>query len=174
MKKLNLGCGTDTLPGYVNVDSAKLPGVDVVHNLTDFPWPFSDGEADEMILIHVLEHLPNTIRTMEEIWRISAPGAKVMIRVPFWNSSDFITDPTHIRPFNENTFGFFDPRDPNCKKRPYYSKARFFIKKKIYYVRIWGRYLAVRPLVLRFPLEILAEFLCNIIQVIEVELEAIK
>src|SRR5436190_17862449 len=130
--KLHLGCGRDIRAGYVNVDSAALPGVDVVHDLSRFPWPFADAEAEELILQHVLEHLPDTIRVMEEIWRISAPGARVVIRVPYWNASDFITDPTHIRPFNEHTFDFFDPSHPRCQERSYYSAARFHIRRKTY------------------------------------------
>jgi len=38
MKKLNLGCGNDIRQGYINLDVAKLDGVDVV-------W---DYERDEV------------------------------------------------------------------------------------------------------------------------------
>ncbi|MBI4571568.1 MAG: hypothetical protein HY723_06420, partial [Chloroflexi bacterium] len=32
-RRLNVGCGDDLLPDYVNLDMAALPGVDVVHDL---------------------------------------------------------------------------------------------------------------------------------------------
>lgn len=37
--KINLGCGTDIKPGWVNVDIAKLDGVDIVHDLDELPLP---------------------------------------------------------------------------------------------------------------------------------------
>ena len=44
---------------------------------------------------------PYAVKVMEEIWRISRNNAKVIIRVPYWNSSDCITDPTHRKQFNQ-------------------------------------------------------------------------
>ncbi len=174
MKKYHLGCGNDIREGFVNVDSVKLPGVDLVVDLAKFPWPFGEGEAQEIVLQHVLEHLPDTIKVMEEIWRVSAPGAKVTIRVPYWNASDFITDPTHIRPFNEHTFDFFDPTHPRCQERHYYSKARFKIKRKTYFIRFFGRYFSAASTLIQHVLEAFAYHSCNVIQVMEFELEAIK
>src|SRR5215216_1054863 len=93
--KLHLGCGNQILTGWLNHDLVALPGVDVTHDLALFPWPFESSQFNEVRMIHVLEHLPDTIKILEEIHRICAPGAKVTIRVPYWNSPDMITDPTH-------------------------------------------------------------------------------
>jgi predicted SAM-dependent methyltransferase len=168
--KLHLGCGTDILTGYVNVDVAKLPGVDVVHDLTKRPWPFKDGQFSEVILTHVLEHLPETVEVMNELWRICAPGARVKLRVPYWNASDFITDPTHVKDFNEHTFDFFDPNHRRCQERPYYSKARFAIDKRAYHVKVFERYFRFEAGVVLRLLEGLAGKFCNVIQVMEFEL----
>ena len=43
MKKLNLGCGTDIKKGYINLDVAKLDGVDVVHDINRLPLPFKEN-----------------------------------------------------------------------------------------------------------------------------------
>lgn len=126
-RKLHLGCGRNILEGYINLDQANLDGVDVVHDLTLFPYPFSAEQFDEIIMIDVLEHLPNVIQTMEELHRICAPGARVTIRVPYYNSWDASHDPTHEHQFNENTFDFFDPRTKTGELRQYYSRARFQI-----------------------------------------------
>jgi hypothetical protein len=85
-------------------------------------------------MINVLEHLPETIKTVEELHRIAAPGAKVTIRVPYWNSPDMITDPTHKANFNQHTFEYFDPAQRHCLERPYYSTARFRIQKIDYFI----------------------------------------
>ena len=55
-KVLDLGCGPHKLPGAVGIDLQQLPGVDVVHNLDIFPYPFEANSFDEVHCYHVLEH----------------------------------------------------------------------------------------------------------------------
>jgi len=143
-KKLNLGCGHKILPGWINHDLAPLPGVDVTHDLTKFPWPWENGEFDEISMKDVLEHLPDTTKTLEEIYRIMKTGAKCLISVPYWNSWEAITDPTHVRQFHELSFDFFDPTKWRCQDREYYTKARFYIKKIDYYIAPFGPYFVIR------------------------------
>jgi len=129
VKKLHLGAGHQIKEGWTNHDLISLPGIDTVHDLTQFPWPWPDSYFDEVYAKDVLEHLPNTVQCMEEIFRITKPNAMIYIAVPYWNSWEAITDPTHISQFNEFTFEFFDPTQLRCRNRPYYSHARFLIKK---------------------------------------------
>src|SRR4051794_17075979 len=79
---LDIGCGPNKVPGAVGVDCLALPGVDVVHDLDSYPYPFAADSVDEIHAYHVLEHVPDVMATMEELWRISKPGATVHIRVP--------------------------------------------------------------------------------------------
>lgn len=130
--KLNLGCGDDIREGYVNVDIAERPGVDVVHDLRELPWPLPDGQFEEVRFIDILEHLPDTVATLEEIWRVCKPDAEVHIRVPAWNSKWAWMDPQHLRGFAQETFFFFDPDSHYCKKRPYYTKARFHVEHTVF------------------------------------------
>lgn len=128
MKKLNLGCGKDIIEGYVNLDSIKLPKVDVVHNLNKYPWPFKDSTFEEVYCDNVLEHLDSIIQPAEEIWRVSKPGAKVIIKVPIFPGIGAAADPTHKQFFTYTTFNYFRPED----KLNYYSKARFrIVRRKI-------------------------------------------
>lgn len=47
--KLNLGCGSDYRQGYINVD--RISGVaDVIHDLNEFPYPWPDNAADEILI----------------------------------------------------------------------------------------------------------------------------
>lgn len=136
--KLHLGCGTIILPNYVNVDHVALPGVDIVHDLTQFPWPFADHQFEEVVLVDILEHLPSVPKTMEEIYRITTSTGRVLIRVPYYNSTDASGDPTHIHLFNECTLDFLDPRKLMGKERAYYSTARFHIEAvgyRVYFLR---------------------------------------
>ena len=171
--KLNVGCGKDIRSDCVNLDVANLPGVDVVHDLTKFPWPFEDGRFGSIELINVLEHLPDTIATLEELHRIARPDATVTIRVPFWNSPDMLADPTHKRSFSERTLNFFDPAFPECRDRPYYSSARFKIVRKSCYLRFFYYLKVSHPLLTR-PLFFLARFLGAVVWVVEFEMRAIK
>jgi SAM-dependent methyltransferase len=116
------------LPGFFGLDIAPLPGVDVVCDLERIPWPFKDSSGDEVVLFNILEHLPNTIKTMEEIWRICKPGALVRILVPYYNSPGAFQDPTHVRFFSERTFDYFtDDSATELSEYNYYSFARFEI-----------------------------------------------
>lgn len=169
---LNLGCGNEVLRHYINLDSIQLEGVDVVYDLKEYPWPFEDNSSSFILCKHVLEHLHESIPAVEEIWRILRPGGKVQIHVPYWNSSDAVTDPTHIRYFNEHSFDFFDPDHWRCKDRPYYSKARFKFEKKTYHFRIFGKYYEWK--LPRVIIETLAHFFCNMIQVMVFDLKVVK
>jgi predicted SAM-dependent methyltransferase len=124
-----MGCGTDIRPGFVNADHRALPGVDVVCDFSRIPWPFRDDAFDEVLAVHVLEHLPDTIRTMEEVHRVTRPDAKVTIEVPHYKHANAYRDPTHIRFFAETSFDYFGHHE-----RSYYSKARFQVVsvEKIY------------------------------------------
>ncbi|MBM3834218.1 MAG: hypothetical protein FJ403_13310 [Verrucomicrobia bacterium] len=99
LKKLNLGCGNQIVPGYINVDKFGRP--DVRFDLETFPWPWEESSVEEVILNHVLEHLGQTtqiyLSIIQELHRICAPGAKVRIAVPHPRHNDFISDPTHVR-----------------------------------------------------------------------------
>ena len=56
-EKLNLGCGNDIRPDYVNLDVADLEGVDVVHDLDQLPLPFDDESFREILCLDVFEHV---------------------------------------------------------------------------------------------------------------------
>ena len=99
LPKLNLGCGANREPGYVNVDKFGSP--DVLHDLEVFPWPWETSSVGEVRLTHVLEHLGATAEQyfgiIKELYRVCAPEAMIHIRVPHPRSDDFLGDPTHVR-----------------------------------------------------------------------------
>ena len=100
--KLNLGCGSKKLDGYINVDKYDTYNPDIIHDLEKFPYPFEDNTINEILLSHVLEHIgqnPDIFNSIiKEFYRICVHGAKIDIRVPHPRHDDFIADPTHVRP----------------------------------------------------------------------------
>ena len=108
--KLNLGCGTDIHADYVNVDgnytwfNKPVPPGCVIHDLNQFPWPFADNSADEILMWHVLEHLPDTFKAMSEVHRILKTGGKFWGQVPYGPSHDGRTHWQHCRFFVARSF----------------------------------------------------------------------
>lgn len=111
-KILNLGCGRTNIEGMVNVD-LDAPGhhPDVVfdlNNATFDQWMYAFPDmADGAQLIHVLEHIPNHLTMMENLWHVLVPGGLVHVRCPHGASDDAWEDPTHVRPFFPNSFAYY-------------------------------------------------------------------
>jgi SAM-dependent methyltransferase len=174
-KKLNIGCAGDIRNGFVNVDFVKQNGVDVVCDLNKFPWPFKNGEFDEIYASHVLEHVDDLIKVMNEIHRISSDGAKIIIRGPHFSCGVSYRDPTHKRFFSYFTFEYF------CKMEDYYDrkeKGLFKInRRKLNFTRLAFPVLnkIFNPLINANP-EIYERFFCWILPCSEAlfELKVIK
>ena len=124
--KLHLGCGNDYKEGWVNVDFINEVKADVYHDLNKFPYPFIDDSVDYLLMDNVLEHLPETIKVMEEIHRISKPGATIEIIVPLAPTMFAFRDPTHVKFFTYRSMDYFTEEDG----LNFYSKARFKIKER--------------------------------------------
>ena len=122
--RLNLGCGTDIRPGFVNLDSAGLPGVDVVHDLTSLPLPFESERFAEVVCQDVLEHVPDYPRLLGEIHRIMRPGGRLVVRSPHFTSRAVWLDPTHRTTFSIDTLRFFVAGD-RYAERAYYFPFKF-------------------------------------------------
>lgn len=115
--QLDIGCGGNKQAGFVGMDARQLPGVDVVWNWNDFPWPFQDNSVLRSIASHVVEHVNpvdgNFIRWMDEVWRITVPAGQFAIAMPYGWSFGYIQDPTHCNPCNEATWAYFAPEHPS-------------------------------------------------------------
>ena len=55
--KLDIGCGGKKQVGFIGMDVRQLPGVDIVHNLEQFPFPLPDESVSLATASHVLEHI---------------------------------------------------------------------------------------------------------------------
>src|SRR5262245_59101488 len=98
---LDVGCGEAKIAGAVGLDNEALPGVDVVHDLLDVPYPFAEGCVDEVYLNHVIEHfeLADSRRILGEVYRLLRAGGVAHVRVPHVYTIAAVADPTHKRGF---------------------------------------------------------------------------
>ena len=104
---LNVGCGVWHFPNAVNLDRAPIPGVDVVHDLDVFPWPFPDAAFREVWGHQVFEHVDDPIGFMREAHRVLEAGGVLFLTVPHWQSENSHTDPTHRRHCTERTWDYW-------------------------------------------------------------------
>lgn len=106
--KINIACGQNKQEGYIGIDKVKTECTDIVHNLDEFPWPFPDNYADEVMCSHYVEHVRDLISFMDEIWRITKVGGKVTIIAPYYSSMRATQDPTHVRSICEASFLYYN------------------------------------------------------------------
>lgn len=107
--RLNLGCGSDIMDDWVNVDIVQTaPGV-VVHDLDVAPWPFGDGAAEQICALDVFEHVDKPIVFMNEAWRVLGRGGLLYMRTPHYTAEHAYTDPTHKRFPTQHTWDYWIP-----------------------------------------------------------------
>jgi SAM-dependent methyltransferase len=108
LKKLNIGCGSHRLPGFVNLD--KHGSADVVFDLEEcrhLQMPFEDNFFDRMLMSHCFEHIRDVLPLMQELHRIARPNCSLVIIGPYGSSDNADEDPTHVRRVFKNTFEYF-------------------------------------------------------------------
>jgi len=112
--RLNLGCGMRKREGYLNVDKVTACAPDVVLDIERVPWPWPDSSVEEVLLIHVLEHIGRDAQTyfgvIKELWRVCRHGARIHIAVPHPRHDDFLGDPTHVRAIIPEGIALLDQR----------------------------------------------------------------
>lgn len=110
---LDIGCGANKQENFVGMDIRKLDGVDIVHDVEEFPWPLPDECVRMAFASHLVEHInPHRfgfVNFMDEVWRVMKPGGEFMIACPHGSSQGYIQDPTHCNPINEATWDYFCP-----------------------------------------------------------------
>jgi SAM-dependent methyltransferase len=124
---LELGCGPYKRPGAIGIDFNPASAADIIHDLNLIPYPIPSNEFDEIVCEHVLEHLQDLIRVMEELHRVARPNATVKISAPYFSSIYFYRDPTHRCFFSAHTFDYFIPGTPMYDF--HYSSVQFALQK---------------------------------------------
>lgn len=108
-KILDVGCGVNKYEGAIGLDNNPRTAADVIHDLGDVPYPFADNEFDLVVSSHSIEHIPDVMAFVEELYRITKNGGRIKIVTPHYTNPDWATDPTHRNHFNSYSFNSFMP-----------------------------------------------------------------
>ena len=107
-KRLNLGCGTELLDGYLNIDKERLFYQDnfMCLSLGNCTLPFENNSIEQVVSSHFLEHLDGEEiqHLIKELYRVCENGAIITFLCPYYKS------PTAYRPFHQQYISetFFD------------------------------------------------------------------
>ena len=128
--RLNLGSGPEPEPGFFSLDRIDHAAVDVVADLEEPLSLLPDDCTEAVYSSHALEHVHRLPELVREVYRISAPDARVEILVPHFSNPFACSDPTHVRFFGLYTMYYFcaTEKQPSVRKVPsFYSDARFTV-----------------------------------------------
>jgi predicted SAM-dependent methyltransferase len=133
---VDLGCGQakatidffrDTLhvtpTKVIGLDIADCEGVDIIHDLTVFPYPIEDESVDAIFSSHFVEHLDGfeRMKFFDECHRIMKKGAKMRVVHPYYKSVRAVQDPTHkFPPIAENSYLYWDKNWREANKLDHY------------------------------------------------------
>lgn len=175
-KILDVGCGTNKTEGAVGLDYNPRTGADVIHDLGEFPYPFGDDEFDLIVSNHVVEHVPDVMKFVTELHRITRPKGLIRFVTPHYTNPDWSSDPTHRNHINSYTFDTFSPEKRNFE---FYTEANLAINRRyVTLLNLW-KYLGIQLLVnsdhswpaLRFLRKFWEHYLCYIIRGKEIQFE---
>ena len=127
--RLDLACGNRKTPGFKGVDISTDSGADFVVDLEKYPWPWKDDSVDEVMCSQYLEHVPDTMKFMNELWRVLKLGAKATIVTPYYTSVKAWQDPTHVKAISEYSYLYYTKGWREQEKLTHYPiKANFDVK----------------------------------------------
>ncbi len=174
-KVLDVGCGLNKLPNSIGIDRNPASRADVLVDIDCFPYPFIDNSFHRVYAAHVIEHVADVMRTMEEFYRLVKPGGTVFLATPHYTDFSSFCDPTHRWHLNSYSFRYFGT---NHGGFDYYSAIKLReIKVHVKLLKLW-KYLGFELLVNRWPRFRLfwEHYLCYVIRgkLIEFEFQVIK
>ncbi len=141
--KLNLGCGQEYLPGYINIDSNRKVKADKYLDVTK-KLPFASNTVGEIRAHHLIEDFGELEPVLREWFRVLRPGGVLRVWVPYAFSNHAFVNPEHKHYFVWNTLIYFTDR-----ARPsYFYDFHFRLRKREF--QMLGKYKSVLSLFSKF------------------------
>jgi hypothetical protein len=94
----------------LRVATSRAPGVAFVAEAGPH-LPFGDASVDELFVGRAIAYRADVAQTLDELWRISKPGALIHLTLPHASSTIAASRDARPRPvLTLNTFNYYDPR----------------------------------------------------------------
>jgi len=139
--KLNIGCGDKIRFGWVNLDRIGYLGVNVIHDLERYPYPFKDNTFSDIHAEQVIEHLEKFHTSVNELIRILRPEGVLKMIVPHFSDAS-AHHPYHKRYFSCEAFR----KSRFGKPRPLWLSTVLDVKVQFYKGKYFWNYI-IEPLV---------------------------
>ena len=147
---LDVGAGRGDFSGlfagqrYLAVEIYPYPEVDIVCDLTKIN-PFAPASLDVILLMNVLEHLPDATECIRSLSGLLRPGGKILVAVPFLVK-------IHQSPYDFARYTHYllqkmgEDAGLQIERMEGYYDPAFLIRESERYVRFWAlsRYPAFR------------------------------
>jgi SAM-dependent methyltransferase len=105
---VNIGAGLTYIPGFVNVDLSDR--ADISLNLSTDRLPLPDDSVRIVISDHTLEHVPDYLFALSEIYRVLQHDGVLLLKLPYVTLTELhLVNPYHFHNFSERSFDLFDP-----------------------------------------------------------------
>lgn len=143
--RINLGCGSRPLPGYINVDQDNLDELRkryphmqfsddlVIEDYNIFALPFSDGSIDEVRADGLIEHLSfdEEPLLLSEVSRVLRCGGTFRLEVP-----DFEAACRFWLEAEDRWLGFIDRSDSAIERQDWFGTNSYGVENR------WGYLMA--------------------------------
>jgi glycosyltransferase involved in cell wall biosynthesis len=116
LRMVDLGGRFGKPEGYESWDLHGTPSVDL-----NGAWPATAGEVGILRAVDIVEHLADPVHTMNEAWRVLAPGGWLFVEVPSTEGRGAWQDPTHKSFWNLNSFFYYTHESKAQYIRPGYE-----------------------------------------------------
>jgi predicted SAM-dependent methyltransferase len=82
--RLNLGCGSNKIRNFINIDIEESCKPDLIHDFVHKKLPYKDNSVSEVVLSHVIEHISRRFHKgfLREVHRVLKPGGVFFVAYP--------------------------------------------------------------------------------------------
>jgi glycosyltransferase involved in cell wall biosynthesis len=130
--------GVGVPPEYTPIDRILPTSVSGIECDLDRRWDMADSSVGLLRAHDAVEHLRDPVHTMNEAYRVLAPGGWLMVDVPSTNGLGAFSDPTHVSFWNKLSFAYYT--DPSVSKYLHAYRGKFQVSRIIeWFPTTWHR-----------------------------------
>ena len=94
-KILDIGCSRNKVPGTIGIDIDPNSQADILHDLNTYPYPIETNSIDKVYAKHIIEHMDQPRKFLQEVHRILKPGGTAFFETPHFSCRVAYSEPEH-------------------------------------------------------------------------------